>query len=106
MLEIKTIVGAKTSNFDNEVNDAIAAGWELVRRDCFLVGLHHKPMLYAELERETEPEEEEEPEDVSTAEWVIARDPLYPYRCSLCGCNSHQPVKVCPYCKRQMRNAE
>ena len=101
MLEIKTIAGSQISPFDKEVNDAIADGWELVRRDCFLVGAHHEPMLYAELERETEPAEAEEPDDDDLTNWVLTRDPINPYRCEKCNFKTIAPIKTgCPNCGR------
>jgi hypothetical protein len=49
MLEIKTIIidPVDSAKFDEQVNEALAEGWVLVRRDLLL-----KPnALYAELER-------------------------------------------------------
>lgn len=59
MLQIKTIIYdfIQDSAFDNKVNEALAEGWELKRRD-----LVPRPnsgfILYAELERETEEEDD------------------------------------------------
>lgn len=106
MLEIKTIMHSVTylTKFDEDVNQALADGWELVRRDILPAGegpsRYWERTLYAELEREVEPEEE--PEDDSTAEWELVRDPAYPFRCSKCSCKSDENVKTCPGCGRRM----
>lgn len=105
MLEIKTIIEPAFASeaFDTKVNIDIANGWELVRRDVLVPGDRDRgPILYAELERETEPEEEEEPEDDGTAEWELVRDPVKPFRCSKCSCKSDEAVKTCPTCGRRM----
>lgn len=103
MLEIKTISGGKKDAFDKAVNDALRDGWDLVRRDCLIVGSEHTPCLYAELERIIEESEEEEDSTADTvAVWVLSRDPHYPYKCSACGCKSHQPIINCPNCNRLM----
>ena len=105
MLEIKTITESMPRVFDRAVNDAMNDGWELVRRECFITGSDRATTLYAELERiKEEPEEEDERTDV--ASWSISRDPAYPYKCTVCGCKSHQPIKRCPYCNRIMENGE
>ena len=97
MLEIKTIMEElhNPDEFDRRVNDALAEGWELVRRDIL------PNMLYAELERETEPEEELE--DDSTAEWRLSRSPALPYVCTACGFHSEDALRTCPNCKRAMK---
>ena len=110
MLEIKTIMRlTKDSNtFDREVNEALAEGWELVRREIlppFAVATNNhierwERTLYAELERMTEPEEE--PEDDGTAEWVVSRNPSAPYRCNKCGYSTAVPIHRCPGCERAM----
>lgn len=119
MLKIKTILipTKYASQFDEEVNNFLADGWELVRRDVlppYVCSQDNRvdmwqQMLYAELEREVEPEEEEEPEDEDdgTAFWVFSRrDPIYPYKCSACGCTP-DPDKTlpdrCPACHREMK---
>lgn len=104
MLEIKTITENNPIHFDNAVNDALAEGWELVRRECFITGSDRATTLYAELERIVEEAEEEE--DYFTAEWAISRDPHYPFKCSSCGCKSHEPVKNCPHCHKIMLGTE
>lgn len=111
MLEIKTISNRNKAEFDEEVNAALREGWELVRRECLIVGADHSPVLYAELERiipevEIEEDESEEDEESITAEWTIIRDPLYPYKCTACGCKCHRAIKNCPQCRRIMLNAE
>lgn len=105
MLEIKTIIYAafELVVFDTAVNDHLAAGWELVRRDVLVPGDRDRgPILYAELEREIEPEEEEEPEDDSTAEWALIRNPVTPFKCSKCGYKNDEETKTCPGCGRVM----
>lgn len=102
MLEIKTIVNSafELELFDMAVNEAITDGWELVRRDVLISGGDRGPLLYAELERQTEPEEE--PEDDLTAEWELVRNPVTPFRCSKCGHSSEDAPKTCPGCGRRM----
>ena len=108
MLEIKTIWSelVKSQLFDVSVNAAIADGWELVRREVLPRRTDWgETLLYAELERITEAEEEEEEEleeDDGTAEWKLSRDPLYPFRCTACGCKSQDALRNCPHCKRVM----
>lgn len=105
MLEIKTITENTPQHFDTAVNKAIADGWELVRRECFITGSDRATTLYAELEKFVE--EVEEPEfDGSMGEWTISRDPHYPFKCSACGCKSAKAVSICPLCHRAMREAE
>ena len=83
MLEIKTITDHVSSRFDLAVNEALADGWELVRRECFITGSDRATTFYAELERMAE---EQEPEDNRMiASWAISRDPAYPYKCTSCG---------------------
>ncbi len=105
MLEIKTILQQLRNygEFDKEVNAALAEGWELIRREVVTQSSDsYEPMLYAELERMTEPEEEEEPEGDYTAEWVVSRNPSAPYRCNKCGHSTATPFPLCPGCKRAM----
>lgn len=112
MLEIKTIMHnvVYMNKFDEEVNQALAEGWELVRRDILPAGegpsRYWERTLYAELEREAEPEEEEEPEDDSTAEWALIRNPVTPFKCSKCGHKNEDAPKTCPNCKRRMLGLE
>lgn len=104
MLEIKTIWSelVNSNQFDIKVNEAIAEGWELVRREALPRRTEWgETLLYAELERITEAEEEEL-EDDGTAEWKLSRDPLYPFRCTACGCKSQDALRNCPHCKRIM----
>lgn len=105
MLEIKTITENYPHLLDRAVNEALAEGWELVRRECFITGSDRATTFYAELERIVEEPEEEE-EDDFTAEWKISRDPAYPYKCTACGCKAEKALKTCPYCNRFMANAE
>lgn len=103
MLEIKTIARGTAWDFDTAVNEALGEGWELVRRECFITGSDRATTFYAELERMIEVEEEEEElEDDGTAEWKLSRDPLYPFRCTACGCKSQDALRNCPHCKRIM----
>ena len=104
MLEIKTVINRldNATDFDDEVNKALAEGWELVRRDVLQSHTENKySMLYAELERETEPEEEELDDDDATTSWLLTRDPLNPYRCEKCNFKTIAPIKTgCPNCGR------
>lgn len=105
MLEIKTIWIELVNSrlFDDSVNEAIADGWELVRREVLPRQVEHgDTLLYAELERMTELEEEEEPEDDGLAEWVVSRNPSAPYRCNKCGHSTATPSSRCPGCERTM----
>lgn len=58
MLQIKTIIYdfSQDSAFDNKVNEALAEGWELKRRD--LVPRQSGFILYAELEKDDEEEDD------------------------------------------------
>ena len=49
MLEIKTITEATPHYFDAAVNAALAEGWELLRRECFITGSDRATTFYAEL---------------------------------------------------------
>lgn len=108
MLQIKTISNQKKAEFDAEVNAALADGWELVRRDCLILGADRSPYLYAELEREVIVEEEEEvgAEVEGAAGWLFSRrNPLEPYHCSKCGhaANPSKPLpSSCPNCRTTM----
>lgn len=102
MLMIKTITENYPHLLDRAVNEALAEGWELVRRECFITGSDRATTFYAELEKETEEAEYED----DTARWELARDPAYPYRCTGCGCKSHKPIDYCPNCKRIMIGTE
>lgn len=106
MPEIKTIFTKidDCGKFDERVNEALAEGWELVKRDVLVPPVPDRyTLLYAELERVIETEEEdEEPEDDGTAEWVVSRDPAHPYRCNKCQASTSTPTPVCPECKRVM----
>jgi lipopolysaccharide biosynthesis regulator YciM len=106
MLEIKTIWGELGSStlFDAKVNEALAEGWELVRREVLPPRqvATAPTLLYAELERVIETEEEEEPEDDGLAEWVVSRNPSAPYRCNKCGHSTATPAPRCPGCERTM----
>lgn len=109
MLQIKTIIEAvkNAPQFDRAVNEDIAAGWELVRRDVIQASLPDSPrLLYAELEREFVKEEEEEPDDAFTS-WQLIRNPVTPYRCEKCGFKSDEPLSTgCPNCGRMIRRTE
>ena len=104
MLEIKTITDHVSSRFDLAVNEALADGWELVRRECFITGSDRATTFYAELERIAE---EQEPEDNRMiATWAISRDPAYPYKCTSCGCKTQEPLTTCPHCHKVMLRLE
>lgn len=105
MLEIKTIWSelVYSNQFDAKVNEALAEGWELVRREALPRRVEYgETLLYAELEKMTEAEEEEEPEDDGLAEWVVSRNPSAPYRCNKCGHSTATPAPRCPGCERAM----
>ena len=106
MLEIKTVVALTSGHFDDEVNSALAEGWELVRRECFITGSDRAATFYAELERIVEEPEEEDSTADTVAVWLTSRDPHYPFKCSACGCKSHEPIVNCPYCHRLMEMEE
>ena len=113
MLEIKTIIEAvkDAPQFDRAVNDALADGWALVRRDVIPAGLPDSPrLLYAELEQEVEVEEEddEDDEDDAFTSWQLAkRNPVTPFRCEKCGFLSPEPLpNGCPNCGRAIRRTE
>lgn len=103
MLTIKTIIEHTALRFDSAVNDALAAGWELLRRECFITGADRATTFYAELERiiEEYPEEEDSVADLSS-EWVVTRDPRNPYRCAACGHTTNAKWNLCPKCDRVM----
>lgn len=104
MLEIKTISNQNKGDFDTEVNTALREGWELVRRDCLIVGSEHRPVLYAELERIIDdPEDNEEYSPADFAHWVISRDPRNPYKCTQCGYTAKDMWATCPGCSASMR---
>ena len=112
MLQIKTIMHNfdKVEKFDAEVNEALADGWDLVRRDV-LPGWEGQTTvayrkLYAELERIIEEPEEDPEDEMICAEWKISRDPAYPYKCTSCGCKVQEPIKNCPHCHKIMLGTE
>ena len=106
MLEIKTITENKPYYFDEAVNEALAEGWELVRRECFITGSDRATTFYAELEKIIDDPEEDTEDESLCAEWIISRDPSYPYRCTACGCKCEKPLKNCPNCHKIMLGAE
>ena len=105
MLEIKTITETTAHYFDKAVNEALAEGWDIVRRDCFITGSDRATTFYAELERIVEEPEED---DVSCdfAHWELTRDPLHPFRCSRCSFKAREAWGTCPNCDRIMRDEE
>ena len=103
MLEIKTITEKASHQFDRAVNDALAEGWELVRRECFITGSDRATTFYAELERIAEICVEEDDDTDDTARWVMTRNPRNPYRCSACGHTTNAKWVTCPECKRMMK---
>lgn len=100
MLEIKTITDSTAYFFDKAVNEALAEGWEIIRRECFITGADRAMTLYAELEREVEKEEEEPSGEY--ARWEVSRKPQNPFRCTACGYTANEQWKRCPDCKRIM----
>ena len=105
MLEIKTITEKAATFFDIAVNEALAEGWELVRRECFITGSDRATTFYAELERIVDEPEEDDVSD-EFARWELTRDPIHPYRCSACGLKAIEQWGVCPGCDRIMRDEE
>lgn len=112
MLQIKTIFYKIDlyEKFDREVNEALADGWELVRRDVLVPHVQDRyTLLYAEFERDIAEEEEEDGEADTMAEWVFSRhNPLEPYHCSNCGgaADPDKPLpNLCPNCQKIMRRA-
>lgn len=108
MLEIKTIWKELVNSnlFDDAVNEAIAEGWELVRREVLPRRTEFgETLLYAEFERIIE-EQEEEYAPVDFAKWEITRDPHHPYRCSNCGFKAINNIAVCPSCSASMSEVE
>lgn len=105
MKQIKTIVIRDTypEEFDQEVNDALAAGWVLVKRDVLgqyegMSSIAHRA-YYAELERETFTED-------NPREWIAYEigDCIH-YICPKCearsaylGSEDHVPPKRCTCC--------
>lgn len=104
MIEIKTITAESPQYFDREVNKALAEGWELLRRECFITGSDRATTFYAEFERIVDEPEEVTPNNVGV--WLISRDPHYPYKCSACGCKIQDPLVNCPHCHRLMEIEE
>ena len=102
MLEIKTITENLPHHFDRVVNTAIADGWDLVRRECFITGSDQATTFYAELERVADDPVEEGDDAYDTARWERARDPRNPYRCSSCGHKTNAEWGTCPGCGRVM----
>ncbi len=100
MLEIKTITKTTARRFDEAVNEALAEGWELVRRECFITGSDLATTFYAELERMTE--EPEVAYTIDSARWVLTRNIHNPYRCNACGYTAKETWAVCPGCERVM----
>lgn len=52
MKQIKTIRRMDPEDFDNEVNTALAEGWELMKRETLLIGQEREVLHCAELEKE------------------------------------------------------
>lgn len=106
MLEIRTITALTPGRFDDGVNEALADGWELVRRECFVTGSDRVTTFYAELERIVAEPEEELNGISDFAEWKLTRDPYHPYRCSNCGFKAVNSLAVCPNCSASMGDEE
>ena len=111
MLEIKTIIERldRVTHFDEMINNALAEGWELVRRDvlppmAMRNGDQTYSVLYAELERIVDEQDEDAPVDF--ARWVVSRNPHNPYRCSACGYTANEQWATCPGCSASMRGEE
>ena len=68
-MKIKTIWTAKLTRFDDDVNNAMAEGYQLVRRDVLVdTNCLNDSVLYAEL---IQPDPEPEPEPVQI-DWIKA----------------------------------
>ena len=106
MLEIKTITENMPHHFDKAVNEALAEGWDLIRRECFITGSDRATTFYAELERVVAEPEEELDGASDFADWEITRDPYHPYRCSHCGYKAREQWAICPGCNTPMRDKE
>ena len=106
MLRIKTLIDITAAGIDKAVNDALADGWELVRRECFITGADRATTFYAELERFIDEPEDDTEDDILTASWSISRDPAYPYKCTSCGCKVKEPLATCPHCHKAMVRQE
>lgn len=104
MIEIKTITEKTPAGFDMAVNEALADGWELVRRECFISGADRAMTLYAELERITEVYDDDDEDAEDTARWELTRNPRNPFRCSACGYTTNATWPTCPECDRIMRD--
>ena len=51
MKQIKTILRMNSEDFDQEVNEVLAEGWELVKRETLLIGQERAVLHCAELEK-------------------------------------------------------
>ena len=106
MIEIMTLTLNTAYDFDRAVNSALADGWDLVRRECFITGSDRATTFYAELERFVDEPVIEDPTADSVAVWVLSRDPHFPFKCSACGYKTHEPSVNCPNCNRLMEIEE
>ena len=81
-MEIKTVVESHSwpGAFDEKVNEALADGWHLVRRDV----LPGSDRFYAELVKLDPPAEAEEPDLLDCARAIKAE------------CDSHSSCRDCP----------
>lgn len=109
MLQIKTITASNPDAFDELVNNAIAEGWEIVKRDVLppyeSQGQAYRRTFYAELEREVDELKEEEEGEELFAHWVTTRDPIKPFACSCCGYRpsiQNELPGICDRCKKMM----
>lgn len=102
MLEIKTITENTAYGFDTAVNAAIADGWDLVRRECFITGADRATTFYAELERIVDDPEEDDETLGLKGYWEVTRNPREPYRCSACLHATNAQWPVCPKCNTVM----
>ena len=105
MLEIKTITKNNVTAFDKAVNEAMVAGWDLIRRECFITGSDRATTFYAELERIVEGPVAEEEDVYVVARWEVTRNPLKPYVCNNCAYKTNAQWPTCPGCGSVMENA-
>ena len=103
MLEIRTVTAYTAGHFDDTVNEALAEGWDLVRRECFITGADRATTFYAELERIVEEPVEETDTPCDFSRWIVKRgDPRNPFHCENCGYATNVEWATCPKCSASM----
>lgn len=107
-MEIKTITAPRSDGaswFDEKVNEALAAGFQLVRRDMLpggsFGGTTYQPAYYAEMVKLDEPEEPETGDDVTKATHALQALREFCIRQPICnGC----PLEN--FCPKHLANNE